>query len=353
MTYALLTREQSKTLTLLKGFAILLVVMIHCDIRNKMGATLFSQLDLYMQGLTREIVTDAVPMFFFISGFLFFLKKDTYLNKWKKRAKSLVVPYIFTCLWGIFLMFIFQKVLGLESLFQGGKVKHLSEFAPLDYLRCFWDIRSGAPVVDPLWFLRNLIVLVLLTPAFSILIKYLKWGFPVLLTANYLFFHIGFLCLSASDYFYFGMGSYLALSPMGGVNILDHMRLKILVPVWVITFAATMVTYRYGFYHTFAHDIFMIVDCLLMYRLMRAAVDKWDMNWLVKISAASFFIYLFHEPWLGYFIGVSFKFLHPTGIVCYLMPWFFCAFAVGYSYVAYLILKRFTPKLLSVITGSR
>lgn len=27
-----LTKEQSKTLTLLKGFAIILVVMIHCDV---------------------------------------------------------------------------------------------------------------------------------------------------------------------------------------------------------------------------------------------------------------------------------------------------------------------------------
>ena len=114
-----------------------------------------------------------------------------------------------------------------------------------------------------------------------------------------------------------------------------------------------MVTYRFDFYHTFAHDIFMIVDCLLMYRLMRASVDKWDMNWLVKISAASFFIYLFHEPWLGYIHGVFFKFVHSNGIVCYILPLFFCTLAVGYSYVAYLVLKKIAPNLLNFITGSR
>lgn len=73
-----LTKEQSKTLTLLKGFAIILVVMIHCDVRNAMGVEHLSGLDLYMQGLTRVIVINAVPLFFFISGYLFFLKKDTY-----------------------------------------------------------------------------------------------------------------------------------------------------------------------------------------------------------------------------------------------------------------------------------
>ena len=355
MTTTVLTKEQSKTLTLLKGFAILLVVMIHCDVRKQMGADLYSGLDFYMQGLTREIVFNAVPLFFFISGFLFFLKEDTYLNKWRKRFKSLVIPYIVWCFVGFLIPFVFQEVLGLAHLFKGGAghLKPIADFEGWDYIRMFWDIRDGSPILSTLWFLRNLIVLVLLAPVFSILAKYLKWGLPVLLTLNYLFFHVGFLCLSASNFFFFGMGCYLALSPMGGVNILDQMKLKILVPVWIITFVATMFTYRYDFYHTFAHDIFMIVDCLLMYRLMRASVDKWDMNWLVKISVASFFIYLFHEPWLGYIHGVFFKFVHPTGFVCYLLPWFFCALAVGYSYIAYLVLKKIAPTLLSFITGSR
>lgn len=43
-----LTKEQSKTLTLLKGFAIILVVMIHCDVRDAMGVEHLSGLDLYM-----------------------------------------------------------------------------------------------------------------------------------------------------------------------------------------------------------------------------------------------------------------------------------------------------------------
>lgn len=107
-----LTKEQSKTLTLLKGFAIILVVMIHCDVRNVMGTEHLSGLDLYMQGLTRVIVINAVPLFFFISGYLFFLKKDTYLNKWKKRFKSLVIPYIIWCIIGFLIPFVFQQVLG-------------------------------------------------------------------------------------------------------------------------------------------------------------------------------------------------------------------------------------------------
>ena len=175
-----LTKEQSKTLTLLKGFAIILVVMIHCDVRDSIGAENFSVLDLYMQALTRIIVINAVPMFFFISGFLFFLKKDTYLNKWRKRFKSLVIPYIVWCFIGFLIPFIFQQVLGLGYLFKGGEghLKPIADFECWDYLRMFWNIRDGAPILSTLWFLRNLILLVALTPVFHFFATQLKWGFP-------------------------------------------------------------------------------------------------------------------------------------------------------------------------------
>lgn len=149
-----LTKEQSKTLTLLKGFAIILVVMIHCDVRNAMGAEYLSGLDLYMQGLTHVIVINAVPLFFFISGYLFFLKKDTYQNKWKKRFKSLVIPYIIWCIIGFLIPFVFQQVLGLGYLFKGGDghLKLIAEFEAWDYLKMFWNIRDGLPILSTLGF---------------------------------------------------------------------------------------------------------------------------------------------------------------------------------------------------------
>lgn len=352
-----LTKEQSKTLTLLKGFAIILVVMIHCDVRNAMGAEHLSVLDLYIQGLTRVIVINAVPCFFFISGYLFFLKKDTYLNKWKKRFKSLVVPYIIWCVIGFLIPFVFQQVLGLGHLFNGGEghLKPIAEFETWDYLKMFWNIRDGAPILSTLWFLRNLILLVALTPAFHFLATRLKWLFPVLLALNFLFVHWDILCLSSGNLFFFGVGNYLAINNIsgGGVLLLDKQKYSWLVPVWVLTFIVSMVAYYFATHELLATNIFVVTDCMLMYKLMRTAVDKWDMTWLAKISTASFFIYLFHEPWLGYIQGMFFKFVHPTGVFCYFMPWFFCALAVGYSYVAYLILKRFVPKLLNAMTGAR
>lgn len=217
----LLTKEQSKALTLLKGFAIILVVMIHCDVRNEMGAVHLSELDMYMQALTRMITINAVPMFFFISGFLFFLKKDIYMNKWKKRFKSLVIPYFIWCIVGFLIPFVFQQILGLEHLFKGGAghLKLIADFDSWDYLRMFWNIRDGAPILSTLWFLRNLIIMVALTPVFHFLAVRLKWVFPILLLVNYLGMNWGLLCLSSADIFFFGTGCFLAInSQCGGGN---------------------------------------------------------------------------------------------------------------------------------------
>lgn len=349
-----LTKEESKTLTLLKGFAIILVVMIHCDVRKALGAEPLSPLDIYMQGLTRVIVINAVPMFFFISGFLFFLKKDTYISKWKKRFHSLVIPYIIWCVIGFLIPFFFQQIMGLGHLYKGGEghLKPIAAFEGWNYLKMFWNIRDGAPILSTLWFLRNLILLVALTPVFHFLATRLKWIFPILFTVNFLITNWGILCLSSADLFFFGMGCFIAIQSVGG-GILNKPKLTWLLPIWLVTFVIDMMAYYYGAYELFTRNVFIIFDCMLMYKLMRMAVDRWDMDWLIKISKVSFFIYLFHEPWLGYLQGMFFKFIQPSGFVCYLMPWLFCLLAVAYSYIAYLVLNKIFPKLLNIMTGAR
>lgn len=87
-----------------------------------------STLDMYIQGLTRVIVINVVPMFFIISEFLFFLKKDTYISKCKKRFHSLSIPYIIWCIVGFMIPFFFQQIMGLEYLFKGGE-GHLKPIA--------------------------------------------------------------------------------------------------------------------------------------------------------------------------------------------------------------------------------
>lgn len=81
-----LTKRQSKAINLLKGTSMLMVLFIHANIKDALpGLDDKSALGMWTQVVTRILVDNAVPMFFLVSGFLFFLKPSRITDKWRKE----------------------------------------------------------------------------------------------------------------------------------------------------------------------------------------------------------------------------------------------------------------------------
>lgn len=356
MEYVPISCNQSRCLTLLKGVAIFLVILIHSDTRAAMNVEAYSLIDVYLYAITREIAFDAVPLFFFISGYLFFLKEESFAIKWKKRLRSIVLPYFIWCIIAFLIPFMIQNVFGLSSLYQG-RMKLISEFEPLDYLRMFWNIRDGGPILSTLWFLKSLMVLVAFTPIIALLIRYMGVFFPILLFLNYVFFKLSFLnflYIGSGNLFFFGLGCWLSKKYSGaGLLYLDRMKIPWIACCWLVSFFCVVYFYATGSFDSRIHDLFMIVDCLFMYKIVQFLSRKYELKFLIKLSQASFFIYLFHEPWMGYAVKLFFKFFRLEGFLAYIFPWVLCLTTIMCSYVVYLGLKRFVPRLLSVAVGSR
>ena len=123
-----------------------------------------------------------VPAYFFISGLLLFYSDKSYSQKLLSRIKTLLIPYLFfngIILVGyLTLMVIGRPVPILE--------KNLADYSFLDYIRAFWDRGSwsngnGSPLLCPFWYLRNLMVLVFLSPLLFYIIKYTKLLFPIIM----------------------------------------------------------------------------------------------------------------------------------------------------------------------------
>lgn len=216
-----LSQDESKSITLLKGLSILLVIFIHADFRKYLPSSINSGLfDLWMQIITRILVENAVPIFFFLSGFLFFKwlpfffkKRYTFKNKLKSRFRTLFIPYIFWTLWGFFIPFSLQIILGLEHYFTGTKLKYIADFTVIDYIRMFWDIRDGLPILSTLWFLRDLIIMILLTPLISYLIKLFKHWLILFIGIIYLFYPFHNSGISSTGLFFFISGAYFSIIP--------------------------------------------------------------------------------------------------------------------------------------------
>lgn len=350
-----LSIKDSQDISLLKGVAILLVLFIHANVSSYVpGFEEKSAIGVYTQVITRVLVDNAVPMFFLVSGFLFFLKKDTYAIKWKKRFKSLVIPYLFWCFIGFLIPFILQRVLGLDKFFTGSDLKKIADFEIIDYLRMFWDIRDGAPILSTMWFLRNLIVLIALTPIIELLLKKLGYFFVILLTIIYLFLPFAVPGISSSSLWWFTVGCSSTLIGGGKLfSCISRLSGLLTMVIWFISLFMIVLSYYYDWHYELLHRLFMVVHFIGIFKLLSYISSKCSTSRLRKVAVASFFIYAVHEPWMGYGMGVCFKVIQFPSIGLYIAPFIFVAFATVFSYLAYLILKKVAPSALNVITGSR
>jgi peptidoglycan/LPS O-acetylase OafA/YrhL len=121
--------------------------------------------------LSREIGSLAVPMFFVISGFLlgwYFLPPmgAWYRRLLKRRFFSLCVPYLLWCAIAAVTLLPFT-ILG--NHLSGRELVHNTCLADASWsvtnlLRIFGGDLFGFPVNGPLWYVRNLLLLLLISP---------------------------------------------------------------------------------------------------------------------------------------------------------------------------------------------
>lgn len=124
------------------------------------------------------VVTDmAVPTFFCISAFLYFQNwrpnRALYLKKLRSRVRSLLVPYLLynVIFYGFYLFKTYALHLPLP--------KDIPT-APLDAVVC---IITSVPD-GPLWFIRELMVFVVVAPLFGIILKKYKYSVVALVIAG-------------------------------------------------------------------------------------------------------------------------------------------------------------------------
>lgn len=156
---------------------------------------------------TESITRFAVPMFYILSGITFFrdYSTDKYLSKVKSRIFSLVIPYlIWNTLWMLF--DIACSYTFISRFFIGRKAFELS----------FSNILKGIFLHEcniPFWYIKYLIVFVLLSPLFDSLLrtKYIGIFSLSVLFILYIFReHIPFVSQIHMDYvIYYTLGAWL------------------------------------------------------------------------------------------------------------------------------------------------
>lgn len=314
--------------------------------------------------LSNIVAYMTVPLFFIISGFLFFYSldeftKEIYWNKLKKRMCTIFIPYMIWNFLIIVFMFCVQSF-NANALF--GFKEPFVEFGVSDWIALFWNTNPISveryeymPVNYPLWFLRDLMVAIIFSPLVYFVVK--KTGkyivflcVLIVIGADYISKFIGENSLFTIVFFL--LGSYLGIYKINFINKLKDKT------VWfAIAYSLFVVVefyFRSELWVRYWHLAGIIVGILLAISLCAHCIERgvWKVNKF--LAGSSFFVYAFHAIPLGFAISFILEWLHPhSEILLILLYVAIPTTVICLGLVGYWLFRAYMPKFTTIITGGR
>lgn len=225
----------------------------------------------------------AVPMFFVISGFLYFWKKphltkEIYCIKTQKKIIALMVPFfcwnLITCL------------INPSRFLSVGLMEKITGFWSMTM-----ELGSGAgPWDGPLWFVRDLFIVMLCAPVVEWVVRKIKLGGVALLYIPVLMGYDSIVPgLSVRSFLFFMLGASLAIHHQ---YVLHSIRLKYILPIGLVFMAL----------RSFCVGGNVLAECwilasMAMYFALARKIGERTHNMIIwkRLSAASFVIYAMHR----------------------------------------------------------
>lgn len=343
----------SDKLRIFSFFLIILVLYIHTDFHENELEGMFvnKNIQLFISGMVGRC---AVPLFYIISGYLFFLKLPNGMNsiygKMRKRVKTLFIPYVIGCLFFVGILSLVEIMPG-TSRFMNGAITPLFQ-KKIEDIVCaiFYDAGNGGPCAFQLWFLRDLLIIVATSPLWYLCLKRMKWAFVVLTFGlTYLQIpHVPFYAL-----FWFVLGGQLVKA-----KTLSGWGCSV-----IVTSVLFLVVSGIQLFMTDVID-WEVVKIPVILLGIYSAWGLYDMvvgenfvlsehRWLATACQFTFFIYLFHEPTLNIVRKLILVVLGKNEygyLIAYLIsPWIFtiCFVFIGLQF------RKYLPKVYNVCTGGR
>lgn len=296
----------------------------------------------------------AVPIFFLISGFLFFRRAPErfswtfFTEQWRKRIWTLLIPYL---LWNILKYSIVLVKTYVHGCLVGGD-------AGLDDLRALsmLDVLY-APINEPLWYVRDLICMVLVAPLFYTLFRCVGVvGLLGLLVFYFSVLHPPIIGFSPTAIFYFGLGAYYAISQRNMLDDFCRFRwspfLLFLLILLVGTFVDNVTMYKE--YWIRPAIVLGVVGIFYVVLVVKESYPK-ILAFCARHAGSVFFIYAVHEIYLKSWVkGIFYRTpLAESGI----------GMIVGYAVMPLCLLalchfldgltKRISPRGYKLFTGGR
>ncbi|MCF2593600.1 acyltransferase family protein [Bacteroides caecigallinarum] len=278
---------------------------------------------------------------------------NTYSQKLKKRSRTLLIPYLFWNLVVVLLYYLTQTFLsGLTS----GENLLIKEYTWINWLKVFWDgnkIGGDMPINYPLWFVRDLMVVIVISPIVYFCVKHLKIIFVITLGLLWIlgiwFTLPGF---SITALFFFSYGAYYTINKKNFIRIHNSFPLYSFV-LYIIIAICDLLTRQYD-WHKYVHSIGILVGLSAIVSFVAYGIAKQKLHPNHFLSNSSFFIYVYHGMPLAFLIKFSVKVLQPQTDAGLIMLYLVCPLiTILLGLCIYSVLIKYLPKFTAIITGGR
>lgn len=353
-----MNKHNTLKLKILSFILIIMVVFLHSysissvnSISEKLATRGYNS--FLQHFLSEEITRIAVPLFFLISGFLFFFNlkgtKEEFLVKFKKRIKSLLVPYLFWSSIWILIYFCFQSFPQTQAFFAGKPVRNFTIFEFLNTL--FIN-----PIPFQLWFLRDLMILVLISPLIYLLIKNFKYlPFLILLVGWYL--NVNYYFVVNEALLFFTAGASISLIKNKILELNFSAKDASFIFLWfAIVLIATILDYT-NFENltilNILHKTGILAGITAIWILYDLLANKnIEKDKVSEIYSFSFFIFVFHLPLITFVKKILFK-MGNSELIHFSIYLLAPIIVIIISIIAGYLLKKMARPFYEIITGGR
>ena len=341
----------SRAITWLRFPLIFLIIMLHCYSVQRVEGNH----DIYFKTIypfSLWLGETGVPGFFFISGFLFFLSKKSYTQKIRTRIRTLFVPYI---LWNLILLSVYLAtyIIGYP---QDINSRNIADYNLIDYIRLFWDRGSYdngnfVPLLCPLWYIRNLLVMSIISPILYYMIRYVREVFLITIAVWWLMtYHNAFI---PQTILFFSLGSYFSIFDVNPLKIAYDKRTLFLFLFMIFGASDILVHITEGTpVNLQIHRIALIFNIPALLLLADYCTRHGHTNKL--LPNAAFIVFCVHYPIVVVLRKFCISYFNNATDSIHIILYYICIIiATLSSLVIYLLLDRFFPRTKNILSGNR
>ncbi|MBR4791104.1 MAG: acyltransferase [Treponema sp.] len=355
-----ISEEDSKRITSLRFLLIVFVVFIHANLTPDDALNYYHYdfiqpkwIEVFKNFICSTLGGAAVPLFFLFASYLQFSKNDSYPTLLKKRSKSLLLPYILWTVITVILYFIAQSIPQTAPYFQN-PINIVRNWKVLDWIKIFTYHNLGeglqTPLVYQFWFIRDLIILIVLSPVLKFLCRRLP-GWTLIFVSVLALKGIPVFFVNTNALFFYTAGYYFATYKISFFKIADKIKTYEYTVLLALTILFDLLLegkYNFSFVKT-------ILSCLFFLKLSAIFIKHQNLyGKLEYLAGYSFFLYAVHTPFLGTSINkVTQRIIPLHGILCLFQFLLAALLTILFGTIFGILLNKICSPIFRILNGGR